>query len=478
MQNHRAIGGCTIAGLLTYSGTQCVRRARARPQRLLQSKQGANEPAELTCSENGYMSRRSDRFHTGHKKNITTLAAESSATGSGVSYVKMSDAKKFVLLMLFSTAALAQTTGMSPACNANSNSICPVTAFGALGDGVTDNATAFQDAFNYAAANKCTVLIPAGTFAYSGVLTANGIAITGSGAQSILMPLDPANEAIMLTGNGASIAYLVMVSHATTRLTTAQSAMIWANGATNYRVQDVLINGSASVGIFSIGSSSGIVANNTVENTLADSISQIYGSNQIVVSANRVVNSGDDGISNVSYVQSPMVHEITVQGNTVINNAWGRGISVVGGATISITGNNITESVIKMSDIYIAAESESNTQGVSNVIVSSNTLIDGGPDQGTVTVYNSQGTTYSITGVTISGNQIVTPALTPVEFVGNGGESGTVEDNTAYFSGTPFFGDSDNSLAVFNETNNQILAPAAYRQPIAPAGGGCGFAGC
>jgi hypothetical protein len=385
--------------------------------------------------------------------------------------------KSFALLMLLTSAALAQATGMSPTCTVNSNGICPVTAFGALGDGVTDNAVAFQDAFNYAAANKCGVFIPAGTFAYSGILTANGIAITGSGAQSILMPLDPANEAIVLTGNAPSIAYLVMVSHATTRLATAQSAMIWVNLATNYRVQDVLINGSASVGVFSIGSSSGIVANNTVENTLADSISQIYGSNQIVVSSNRVVNSGDDGISNVSYVQSPIVHNITVQGNTVINNNWGRGISVVGGDTISITGNNITESVIKMSDIYVAAESESNTMGVSNVTVNNNTMLDGGPDQGSVTVYNSQGATYNITGVTISGNQIVTPAYVPVQFVGNGSESGMVQSNTAYFGGTQFF-DPHNSLATFNETNNQILASAAYQQPVAAAGGGCGFAGC
>jgi hypothetical protein len=366
---------------------------------------------------------------------------------------------------------------MSPTCNVNSNGICPVTAFGALGDGVSDNAVALQDAFNYAVTNKCAVFIPAGTFAYSGVLTDNGVAITGSGAQSILMPLDPGNEAIMLTGNGASIAYLVMVSHATTRLTTQQSAMIWANGATNYRVQDVLINGSASVGVFSVGSSSGIIANNTVENTLADSISQISGSNQIVVSGNSVVNSGDDGISNVSYVQYPVVHDITVEGNTVTNNAHGRGITVVGGATISITSNNITENVTGLSDIYIAAESEWNTLGVSNVTVSNNTLIDGGPNQGTVTVYNSQGTAYSVNGVTISGNQIVMPAYVPVQFVGNGSESGTVQGNTAYRGGTLFF-DPANSLAIFTETNNQILALVAYQQPIVPAGGGCGFAGC
>jgi Pectate lyase superfamily protein len=57
-------------------------------------------------------------------------------------------------------------------------SSCSITQFGAVGDGVTNNAGAIQNAFNYAAANKCTALIPAGTFAYRGTLTAKGIAIT------------------------------------------------------------------------------------------------------------------------------------------------------------------------------------------------------------------------------------------------------------------------------------------------------------
>lgn len=388
----------------------------------------------------------------------------------------MNELRASVLLLTLTGTALAQSTGTMPTCNANSNGVCPITAFGAVGDGVSDNAVAIQDALNYASTHSCSVFIPTGTFAYSGVLTANGIAITGSGAQSILKPLDPANEAIILTGNGASIAYLVMVSAAQTRLTTPQSAMIWANGASNYRVQDVLINGSASVGIFSLNSTTGIIANNTVENTHADSISQIQGSNHIEVSGNKIINSGDDGISNVSYVQYPIVHDIQVHGNTVTNNSWGRGISVVGGNSISITNNVVTESVTHLSDIYVAAESQWSTQGVSNVTVSSNTLIDGGPDQGTVTIYNSQGGAYSISGVTVSDNQIVQPGYVPVQFVGNGPESGTIQGNTAY--GVAQFFDTANGLASFSETNNQILAASAYQQPMSAPSGGCGFTGC
>src|ERR1700744_1569851 len=79
-----------------------------------------------------------------------------------------------------STVALLSFFGVSLAHATN----CSITSFGAKADGVTNNAAAIQNTFNYAAANKCTALIPAGTFAYRGTLTAKGIAVTGTGAGS------------------------------------------------------------------------------------------------------------------------------------------------------------------------------------------------------------------------------------------------------------------------------------------------------
>jgi polygalacturonase len=353
---------------------------------------------------------------------------------------------------------------------------CSITSFGAVGDGKTNNLTAIQNAFNYASENHCTVLIPAGTFAYSGLLTATGIAVQGAGATSILNPTNSVDEAIELSGNGDSISNLVMISKATVRLTTPWSGMIWANGATNYSISNVLIDGSSSIGIMSYGSSNGKITNNTIENTLADSITQIAGANNITVSGNRTLNSGDDGISTVSYVGGPAVYDITVKGNTVLDNLWGRGITVVGGNNVTFSGNYVDNPDL-MSDIYIGAESESGTLGVSGAVVSNNTLMAGGYDQGTITIYNSQGATYAITGVTVSGNQIVKPLLTPVQFVGNGSESGSFSNNTAYATGV-FNGNSDNPLAVFKETGNKVLEPSAYTTPLVAPGGGCNFSGC
>ena len=239
---------------------------------------------------------------------------------------------------------------------------CSITSFGAVGDGVTDNATAIQKTFNYAATNNCIAFIPAGTFAYSGNITATSIAVAGTGAASILAPLSVTNEALTLSGSGGSVSNLVMVSTATARLSTPWSGMIWINNATNYYVENVLINNSSSVGIMSYNSNGGYILNNTIENTLADSITQIAGSYNITVSGNRILNAGDDGISNNSYVGEPLVHDITVQGNTVLNNLSGRGIEVSGGSNITFSGNYV-DNTDGYADVYIASETQWNTRG-------------------------------------------------------------------------------------------------------------------
>ena len=354
---------------------------------------------------------------------------------------------------------------------------CSIALYGAVGDGVTDNATAIQNTFNYAATNHCIALIPAGIFAYSGNITATGIAVTGTGAASILAPLSLTNQALVLAGTGGSVSNLSMVSTATVRLTTPQSGMIWIDNATNYYVENVLINGSSSVGIMSYASSNGTISGNTVENTLADSITQIAGSTNITVSGNKILNSGDDGISIVSYVAyPPIVSNITVTGNTVTNNLYGRGMSVIGGSNITFTGNYVSNPD-GMSDVYIASESQWDTLGVSGVTASGNTLLAGGPNQGTVTVYNSQGTAYTITGVTISGNQIVDPPYVAIQFIGNGPETVLVENNTDYSTNT-FDDIGSDPLANGTLSGNQVLAPSAYTTPLVSATSGCNFSGC
>jgi hypothetical protein len=133
------------------------------------------------------------------------------------------------------------------------------------------------------------------------------------------------------------------------------------------------------VGIFSYTSSGGQILQNTVEDTLADSISQASGSNSIRVRGNRILNSGDDGVSNNSYVGDPgTVHDMTVQGNTILNNVWGSGLEVSGGNSITCSSSYVI--------CALPREDFCNTQSVANVTVSGNTLVDNGPNQGSAII--------------------------------------------------------------------------------------------
>lgn len=353
---------------------------------------------------------------------------------------------------------------------------CSITSFGAVGDGKTNNTTAIQKTFNYAAANKCIALIPAGTFAYSGTITANGIAVEGVGATSILKPLTVDNEALILKGNGGSVSKLVMQSSAKTRLSTGWSGMIWVENASNFYVENVLINGSSCTGIMSYNSHSGSIHNNTVENTLADSITQVLGSYDITVSANRIINSGDDGISDNSYAGETPVNNITIQQNNVLNNRWGRGVEVSGGSNITFSDNYI-DNTDGYSDVYIACENEWGTEGVNGVLVTGNTLILGGPNQGSTIIYNSQSGKYTVSNITVTNNTFYNPRLAGVQYAGNGPETKIAVDNNVDYSDYAF-SFSSNSLASVSQANNKVLNPGGIKVPAPPVGRGCTFTGC
>src|SRR5687767_12878249 len=66
-----------------------------------------------------------------------------------------------------------------------------------------DNTAALQAAFNAAAPGE-DVVIPSGRFAYSSQLRIDSARVRGSGS-TVLAPTNPANQRIILTGNGPSL---------------------------------------------------------------------------------------------------------------------------------------------------------------------------------------------------------------------------------------------------------------------------------
>ena len=359
------------------------------------------------------------------------------------------------------------------------SSLVSLANFGAVADGKTNNLTAIQNAINYAEAHGMGVYVPSGTFAYSGQIEDPGVAITGDGLTSVLTALDPSSEDIHITGNGASVSYINLQGNGTTRLSAPWNEPIWADHATNFTVANITVNNGAAGSIMSYGSSGGLIENNTITNSLADSITAIDGSSNITVKNNLIENSGDDGISVVSYVGSPIDNGITITGNTVIGNYGGRGVTDVGGNNVQITGNHIEGGTAGVAGIYVAAESSWNTQGINGATVTGNTIIHGGgapsgTGMGAITLFDGQGSAYSLKNITVSGNQIVDPLNNALQYTGNGVIQATVSNNTDYSSNP--FSSNGNSLASISEIGNTVKSPSSYTAPLVPAGTGAASA--
>src|SRR5262245_63501272 len=93
-------------------------------------------------------------------------------------------------------------------------------------------------------------------------------------------------------------------------------------------------------------------------------------------------------VSNLSDLRArDLNHHITIAGNTVSGQYWGRGISVVGGENVLIERNTIDRPT-HAAGIYLARETAYLTFGVRNVLVRNNTITN---VQTTNTAYNAGG---------------------------------------------------------------------------------------
>jgi hypothetical protein len=129
------------------------------------------------------------------------------------------------------------------------------------------------------------------------------------------------------------------------------------------------------------------------------------------------VGSGDDGFAVVSYLSNGVrVRNVHWHDVTVRNQRWGRGISVVGGESITVDHGDVDGSA--GAGVYIAAEPQYNTYGVDGVTM--NVKIRHPDTQhihnANVTVYSAQpGQTIANVSLTVEGD----PALPLVRKTGS-----------------------------------------------------------
>lgn len=351
-----------------------------------------------------------------------------------------------------------------------------VTDFGAKGDGSTDDQAALQAAFNYAKINGVGVYLPPGIYNHSNVLKADGITVFGAGESSVLKATNPELGSLFLTGTNPAVYNLKVDGSGTTRGVVNETNGITIDHATGFTVENVHVVNAMGVGIMNWGGSNGTISHNYIEHSFADSIHNTLGAHDVVIEYNKTFNSGDDGIAVVSYSDGPgsLVYNITIQNNTILDNLWGRGLTVVGGENVKILNNHV-EGMADRAGLYIAAEGEYNTLGVKNVVASGNTFIASGgieTGHGAITLYNSQGGSVTVTNVVIENNDVLSPRSDGVLVVGDGVIQATITNTKVYASSDHHVLTSKDAAADIAQTGNVLLGTSSYPGDQAPAGGG------
>jgi Pectate lyase superfamily protein len=282
----------------------------------------------------------------------------------------------------------------SPAPIAPAAADVSITAHGAVCDGSFDNSAAIASAIATAKNRGVAVFVPAGVCAYGAVIRLDGVKLYGTGNASILHALNWRRASIFIYGNGAEVRQLKLTGvRAPSRQADWEMTRISLFGAANFVIDRVTIEGSAAAGIQTAqATSNGRITNNSIKDTLSDSIHMTDRAGFITVESNRIENSGDDGIAVVSYrADGGLVHDITARNNVVLNNRWGRQMSVVGGSNVLYENNYLENNLSSRACLYFAQENSYDTFGAHDVVARNNTLKNCGgqsTNHGAVMIYS------------------------------------------------------------------------------------------
>lgn len=335
-----------------------------------------------------------------------------------------------------------------------------VKAYGAKGDGVTDDQSAITAAF--AANVGGAVYFPAGVYLHSGILTATSCVVFGDSASSELRALS-ASSALYLAGSAPVLSNMRINTNGVSRLSAYDNCSVAVTNADGFYIQNNIIEKSSSAGVMlsSVNCKNGYVGYNTVQNTLADGIHHTHGANSITVEYNTTYNTGDDGIAVVSYGPDPVTTKIFIQFNSVNANAYGRGITVVGGENVHIFGNTLRD-VTTAGGIYIGSEPAYQTRGVSAVNIFNNILTNcgnAGVNQGAIHLYNGGGIGGQLVhSVNVKNNTIYNAVVYPFMNSGYNPISASVANNKAY--GNAAFSLLTNLSGVNDmRMNNNVCTP-------------------
>lgn len=345
------------------------------------------------------------------------------------------------------------------------------------GNGI-DQADALQATLDALQAGQRLVLAP-GTYVVGRVLNVRRDQVVVSGYGATLVATNPDQQAIFMTGTDSTLVGVTLVGVGTQRLESATSTKVAVDGQ-GIQVLDVTVQGGASVGIFVSRGSGVALVGNKVQGTLADGIHITGGSRDVLVQSNAVTATGDDMVGIVSYLRDDAPsRNIYVTGNYLAGNAWGRGVAVVGGADVTVTGN-VIEGVQKAASVMVSQEDSYRTANASNVLVSGNAIAD---DQDAVQPGNSRPAaghgaieldsgSGTVTQVLVTGNQVTRTGFDGFRALGNICGFRVTTNRFASIGGTPLSIQARNCAPQQMICDGNTLDGAGLAAPPPCAGNG------
>jgi parallel beta-helix repeat protein len=287
--------------------------------------------------------------------------------------------------------------------------------FGAVPDDDRDDTDAIQRALDAMKPGETLVFSP-GRYLISRTVRVRQPGVTVTGPKAIIHATNPDSQALLIEADNTTVSSLTFTAVTQGRRSAAWHSRIVVaadTGGGNYRtVYNTVIrdngilgvgnpgtptaNSSSAGGILLMRANGFLITGNTITRTLADGIHVTAGSKNGRVLNNAVRETGDDMIAVVSYlgtgnpvlnnapsvlagwnarVDSSLVRNVLIAGNQLSGQYWGRGISVVGGQSVTIARNTL-DNVPIAAGILIAREAGYQTFGVQNVLVEGNLIRD------------------------------------------------------------------------------------------------------
>ncbi|MQA34002.1 glycosyl hydrolase family 28-related protein [Modestobacter roseus] len=294
----------------------------------------------------------------------------------------------------------------------------PVESFGAVGDGVTDDTAALQEAFDSVPPGTTLVLRSGAAYLHSAVLTVDTADTTLSGDGATLVAGDEQASTLQVAADGVTVEGLTLTTpEISQRWDPFETTGVWVTGDSAV-LRDVHVRGAGGAGIaVTDGARDFLLDHVTVADSRADGIHMTGAVQDGRVVSPVTTNTGDDGVAVVSYRKDGAPSErVSIESPTVNGTTWGRGVTVVGGNDITYT--DVTVRDTDAAGVYVGSEGDPYwTYPAVGVLVDGGTVTGANEnpdtDHGAVLVFaGNPGTTtadVTVQGLTISGTRSSAP---------------------------------------------------------------------